>query len=1023
MTANHPTTARPEHVPSVLVVLAVRDASAWLRDCLHALSTQTYERLGVLAIDDASVDGSHEQLIHALGPERVVRSDERRGVAASFAAALEHPAVAKADHVLLLHDDAELDPEAVARLVEATHLAGGDSVGIVGAKIVDHDDPRRLLDVGRSADRFGHPYSPLQPGEIDQGQYDRVLEVLSVDSCAVLVRREVWQRVGLFDERLGDDDADLDLCWRARVAGWRVLMTPLARVRHRAAGELDDRPDGVRSRRFEEDRAAFAATLKNAGLLTLLWVVPVALLLSAVRLLYLTLARRFDEASELVVAIGWNVVHLPGTLARRWRVQRARRTKDHALRPFMESAGFRIPRWFQTAEQLLEEQRELIEEEAGQPVAQRLRHRTASLFATHPVLVTSFFAIVVGVFSMRHLLGPATLSGGALPAFPAGPRGFFNELASGFRTTGLGGALAASPALGAMGGLSFLAAGSTALAQKAMLVGGPFLAAILAYRACVRITGRAAPSALAAGAYAASAVLLWVFSEGRLALLVALAVMPALLERLEGAFGDTAPAESRWRFLTGLAITLAVGVAFEPGVGLAFAVLLGVQLIGGARRGRGAAWSLGAVVGAAVLLFPFAPTLAAGGGAAFGSTVGTSEPWDLLRLAPGTAPGSWAPAWFLPVAALAGLAVAEARYRGPALRCAAAGTIALALAWASAAGYLPAAVSNAPVYVVLAAACEATLVALGLSSVLGGMGRQAFGTRQIGAVVLGVALGGGLLLQALAAATGEWAVGADQVPPAWAVVDSTANGRFRVLWLGAADGSRFPAPGGDPEGTVDAGAASVRYGVTGREGALAVDMGRPLQGPGADALGDTIGEIVTTTTVHGGALLAPFGVRYVVADASLLPAAARDALNAQVDLNLVPASGLVIWRSDLALPPAAVLDTDPAEDRLVTSSNPADIQRLLPVPTKALERVPGGWSGPTGGGSRVVVSTEYDGAWQLAGSDVAPERAFGWTTSFRTDAPSATVLYGAQLPRTIATWLLAVVWVAALWITRKPVRR
>ncbi|MEX0984185.1 MAG: glycosyltransferase, partial [Actinomycetota bacterium] len=750
-TPSAPTAA--ERVPSVLVVLVVRDASAWLRDTLQALAAQTYERVGVLAIDDASEDGSHELLVHALGPERVHRLDRRYGIAGAFGAATEHPAAAAADHLLLLHDDAVLDPEAIARLVDATRLAGAEGVGIVGAKIVDHDDPRRLRDVGRSSDRFGHPYTPLQPGEIDQGQFDRVLEVLSVDTCAALIAREVWQAIGLFDERLGDDDGDSDLCWRARVAGWRVLMTPLARVRHRAAGEYDVRSDEDRSRRYAEDRAALAAVLKNYSLANLIWVVPLGISLSAVRLGYLTLSRRFDEATELLLAIGWNIVRLPGTVARRWRVQRARRTKDRALRRFMESAGLRIPRWFHTAERFLEEQRELDVEEQGQPVTKRLRHRTASLFATHPVLVTSALAIVVGGFALRHLVGPEPIAGGALPAFPRGAQAFFAELTSAVRTTGLGGDLAASPALGAMGGLSVLMAGSTALAQKVMIAAGPFLAAMLAYRACVRITGRSAPAALAAASYGASAVVLWAFSDGRLAITVALVVLPSILERFEGAFGSADPPDTRWRFVTGLGVTIAIGVAFEPGVLLAVAILLFVQVLGGRRRGRGLAWSLGALVAAAVLLFPFVPTIAAGAAAALGSGIGSANPWDVLRLSPGVAPGSWAPAWFLPVAAIAGLALSGEERRGPALRAGAAATLALALAWASAAGYLRAAVSNAPVYMAAAAACEAVLVASGLSSVLGGMARASFGFRQIGAVVMGLALGGGLTLQALAAGT------------------------------------------------------------------------------------------------------------------------------------------------------------------------------------------------------------------------------------------------------------------------------
>jgi hypothetical protein len=545
----------------------------------------------------------------------------------------------------------------------------------------------------------------------------------------------------------------------------------------------------------------------------------------------------------------------------------------------------------------------------------------------------------------------------------------------------------------------------------------------LAYRACVRITGRAAPSALAAAAYGASAVMLWAFSDGRFGLLVALAVLPALLERFEGAFSADPPMDERGRFLTGLGVTIAVGVAFEPGIALAVAIVLVVQILGGSGRRRGLAWSLGGILAACVLLFPFVPTVVAGGAAALGSSVGSHDPWDLLRLSPGVAPGSWVVAWFLPIAALAGLALASGERRAPALRAGAVATIALGLAWTSAAGYLPAQVSNTPVYVAVAAACEALLVALGAASAAGGMGRVAFGFRQIGAGVMALALGLGLSGQALAVITGGWAVGLDRVAPAWAVVDSTATGRFRVLWIGADDGRSFPAPGGDPDGLLEAGDGSLRYAVTERTGTVAIDIGRPLVGPGADALRASITQIVTGSTVHGGALLAPFGIRYVVADETRLPEADRHALDAQNDLDLVPASGLVIWRSASVLPLASVASPSPAQDRLLSSGSLGDTQRIGSMPAVRLEPVEGGWDGATGGGTRILLSTEFDGAWQVRGDDRQPERAFGWATSFRTSAPTVSVRYGAQLPRSIATGLLAVVWAAALWITRKPVRR
>jgi glycosyltransferase involved in cell wall biosynthesis len=62
-----------------LVVLVARDAAGWLRGCLSALGAQTYPRMGVVAVDDASSDGSADLLRHALGDRRVIASDHHAG--------------------------------------------------------------------------------------------------------------------------------------------------------------------------------------------------------------------------------------------------------------------------------------------------------------------------------------------------------------------------------------------------------------------------------------------------------------------------------------------------------------------------------------------------------------------------------------------------------------------------------------------------------------------------------------------------------------------------------------------------------------------------------------------------------------------------------------------------------------------------------------------------------------------------------------------------------------------------------
>jgi GT2 family glycosyltransferase len=1010
--------------PSVLALIVVGPGPVpWLRECLLSLANQVYPRLGVLAVDDGADDGSRELLHRSLGSRRVLHHERSVGTAGAVREALDRPMAKGADFILVVDPSAALDRDAVGRLVEAAVGIGVEDVGIVGAKIVDRDDPRLLHDIGRSSDRFGHPATALQPGEIDQGQFDRVLEVLCVSSAAMLIARDAWARAGVWDERLDRAHSDLDLCWRVRIAGYRVLMTPLARVR---VGETvaEERAGEERGPRYEEDRSAITAMLKNYGLRSLAWLVPASLLMGAIRIAYLSLGRRFEEAIDVVAAWWWNVAHLPGTITRRRRIQKARRVRDRALRRFMESPGVRSPRWFATAERILEEQRAIDEADEGEPIQRRLRDRTASLVGTHPVIVASLLAIVLGAVAARELLGLDILAGGALPAFPARAGDLFAELTSAVRSTPLGGPLAPSPAIGAIGALSVAAFGDPTTVQKLILLAGPPLAAILMYRAAVRQTVRPAPAVVAAAAYGLGALTLWSFSEGRLGLSIAVAVLPAAAERVEAAFADEEPPGDLHRFVAGSAVTLAVGLAAFPGFALAIAVLVAIRACVGPARVRGLLLTSLSVVGAAVLLFPFVPTLLADGGRALASLVGTTEPERLARLSFGTGPGTWAIAAFLPLGAAIALGLVRGPLRGSAARAALATGAGLILSWLAAANYLPLALSNPLAFGAVSAVSMASLIGFGLTSFTGSLRLEAFGLRQIAGVILAVILGAGLLLQSLAVMAGTWGIGSpgERVPPAWTVISGAEDGSFRVLWLTDDRGRGLPPPAGDPERRLEAGAATIRYALTDREGASVLDLGRPFSGPGPDRLDLALREILAGSTHHGGALLAPFGVRFVVAERAAFPVAARASFDTQVDVNRVPAAGFAIYRNAVSLPLAASLETDAVDREILDAGDPSTIARWRPVPVAPLQRVRGGWDGPGPAGT-VFVSTEYDAGWQLEGTSRRPEVAFGWATSFRTEGEPIRIRHGGSLPARIQTALLTIIWLAALWATRRPVAR
>jgi GT2 family glycosyltransferase len=1019
--------AKRDKPPSVLVVLVVKDGARWLRQCLLALSRQTHPRISVLAIDNGSVDGSADMLESALGSSRVIRLPSNAGFSAAVGEGLRSELADQADYALVLHDDSVLAPDAVAGLVEAAQRIQG--AGIVGPKIVDWDDPRVLRDIGQSADRFGYPYSPLEEGEIDQGQYDRIREVLFVSSCAMLVSRHTWGRIGPPDERLIRDQEDLDFCWRARVAGFRVLMTPRAVARHRGATLRGERAGPSRAEaQYHRERVALLAILKNYGLLSLLWILPAHLAQGTLRVASLVVARRFEDAFQVLAAWGWNLAHLPGTLRRRVQTQAMRTVPDRSVRRTMAPAWIRVRRLIQAGTQALLP--DLGEAPAGGPLA--VRARVARLVGAHPVATASAMGLMLAAVAYRHLLGHSPLAGGGISAFPAAPSDFFREFLSGLRHTGLGGMDPASPALGFLGMGSILALGSPALLQKVLLLGLPAAAAVGCYRAVRPHTGATVPAVVAAACYGLSGILLWAVSEGRLPVLVFLAGLPWLAEKVRVAF-DRDRHSNPLKWVAGAGLGLAVLVSFFPATVLALGVvLLSCLLVPSGRwmRRRGAAMTAGAVGTAAILALPVTIGLLRSGGLGLTDQAGAPDFLELARLSPGGAPGDWPTGLFLPAAAAAALLFVSGRHGPTAVRAALAATLSVYLAWGSAAGYLPVPLSNPVAYLGVAGLGFAVLVGLGLTVLTSGVASESFGHRQVGAGLIGALLLAGLAAQGFQAARGSWAVGTpERVPAAYSLVAQASSTPYRVLWIGDPGGDAFPAPGGLPDGTVPAGPASVRFAVRGPAGSSALDVGRSPAGSGYSSLREALTEILGGQTRHGGALLGPFAIRYVVAEPADLPPRALRMLLRQFDLDVVPAGGLRIFQNSKAVPLAGQIE-DPAWLSAAEKGGQGSVISLdAPRATPLREREDGQVYAGVGarGPALALLSEQFGSGWSLTSNDggSSPARpAFGWATGFDLPAGQAPyeLRFGGQGPRTLLMSLLVLLWVSALWLTRRPVR-
>lgn len=206
--------------------------------CLASVAASAPAAGWLFVLDNGTGALTADEVAAAAPDATLLRAPENLGFAGGHNLVLRHALGAGATHVLLLNNDAVIEPGCLDALLR---VAAAPGVGAVGAKVVAADDPGRLwLAWGRVTWRAAL-VERVGRGAPDGPPFDRVRDVEWVPGCAMLLTREAIETVGALDERFFAYHEDVDWCVSARARGFRILFAPAARVTHRGEGSLASR--------------------------------------------------------------------------------------------------------------------------------------------------------------------------------------------------------------------------------------------------------------------------------------------------------------------------------------------------------------------------------------------------------------------------------------------------------------------------------------------------------------------------------------------------------------------------------------------------------------------------------------------------------------------------------------------------------------------------------------------------------------------------------------------------------------
>lgn len=317
--------------PLVSLIIVNWNGYEVFSDCLDSLQRLTYSNWELIVVDNGSSDGS-EKLVENYNLKYknyvLIKNSQNMGFAGGNNQGFER---AKGKYILLLNNDTKLKaPDFLDVMIQK--MEEDVNIGVMQPKIYLSDRNGLLDNAGSfmTSSGFLQHWGFMQK---DGKEFTNERYILSAKGACLLARRNIIERIGLFDKDFGSYFEETDFCWRVWLLGYKVVFYPKTYIWHKLGATSKKMNQYFIN--YHSFKNRILSLIKNLGgihLITIL--VPHLMIVTGLGFYYI--AKLEPKKSWMIFsAIAWNIVNITHSLRKRASVQSSRRVSDDAIAKFI----------------------------------------------------------------------------------------------------------------------------------------------------------------------------------------------------------------------------------------------------------------------------------------------------------------------------------------------------------------------------------------------------------------------------------------------------------------------------------------------------------------------------------------------------------------------------------------------------------------------------------------------------------------------------------------------------------------